>query len=173
MKEYILLVNENDEEIGSIEKMEAHEKGLLHRAFSILVFNKERELLLQRRNESKYHSPGLWTNTCCSHQRLDETLTQAAIRRLQEEMGFVCDIHEMFHFTYHVQLGELIEHEIDHVYFGEYDGEIKFNPDEVAEVKWVNMSEIEKDLKEHPEQYTFWFHVLFPKAKEAFTKKYE
>lgn len=173
MKEYITLVNENDEEIGTMEKLEVHKQGLLHRAFSILVFNQNKELLLQRRNESKYHSPGLWTNTCCSHQRMGETLHQAAKRRLQEEMGFICELEEMFHFTYHIQLGDLFEHEVDHVFFGEYDGEMVFDPDEVAEVKWMSINDIEADMKNHPDLYTYWFHVLFPKAMEAFKNKYE
>lgn len=159
--EYIITVDEQDRETGYIEKLEAHKQGVLHRAFSILVLNKQGEILLQKRNKDKYHSPGLWTNTCCSHQRVGEELTEAVTRRLMEEMGFVCELKELFHFIYKTRFDDgLTEHELDHVFIGEYDGEIAINEEEVEEYKWVPYSWLEEDMKEHPEHYTYWFKIL-------------
>jgi len=141
MVENIIAVDKFDKEIGSIEKMEAHYKGILHRAFSILVFNSNNQLLLQKRSIKKYHSPGLWTNTCCSHPRYGENLQDAIYRRLKEEMGFTCELKEVFSFVYKVELEDnLFENEYDHVFFGIYDGEIVTSKDEVDDFKWVDIN---------------------------------
>lgn len=162
MEEFVVLINEKDEQLGLMEKQQAHVAGLLHRAFSVFVFNSKGEVLLQQRALDKYHSPGLWTNTCCSHPRDGETYEQAAHRRLVEEMGFDCEIEPKFHFIYKAQLGEqLFEHELDHVFTGFYEGEIKINPDEVADYKWISMEDLIKDINENPEKYTVWFRIIF------------
>ena len=162
MTEYIIAVDESDKEIGSIEKMEAHNKVILHRAFSILVFNSSNQLLLQKRNKDKYHSPGLWTNTCCSHPRYGEELQDAIYRRLKEEMGFTCELKEVFSFVYKVEFEDnLFENEYDHVFIGRYDGEVVTNKDEVDDFKWVDISEVKADIVNNPELYTYWFKHLF------------
>lgn len=162
MEEFVVLVDESDQELGVMEKHQAHVAGVLHRAFSVFVFNSNGELLLQQRAADKYHSPLLWTNTCCSHPRKNETYLEAAHRRLQEEMGFDCDLEEKFHFIYKAQLGErLFEHELDHVFVGQYDGAISINPEEVEETKWISMEEMELDMKNNPENYTIWFRIIF------------
>jgi isopentenyl-diphosphate Delta-isomerase len=161
-EEYVVLVDEQDNEIGLMEKMEAHEKGLLHRAFSVFVFNSKKEFLLQRRALSKYHSGGLWTNTCCSHPRSGETTLDAAKRRLQEEMGFVCEIEEQFSFIYKKELdNNLTEHELDHVFFGQYEGKIDFNTDEVMDYKYVKLDDLLLDMQNNPDDYTVWFKICF------------
>jgi isopentenyl-diphosphate Delta-isomerase len=171
MIENIIVVNKFDKEIGSIEKMEAHYKGILHRAFSILIFNSKNELLLQKRNVNKYHSPGLWTNTCCSHPRYGESLQDAIYRRLKEEMGFTCDLKEIFSFVYKAELeNNLFEHEFDHVFFGLYDGEVNINKDEADDFKWMNINEIKSDIKNNPGEYTYWFKVLLDRAESEFYK---
>lgn len=171
MAEYIIAVDEFDKEIGSIEKMEAHRKGTLHRAFSILVFNSKNQLLLQKRNLEKYHSPGLWTNTCCSHPKYGENLHDAIYRRLKEEMGFTCELKEVFNFIYKVKLEDnLFENEYDHVFIGKYDGEIIVNKDEVDDFKWVDIKEVKKDMVEKPELYTYWFKYLVNKAEDKIFK---
>ena len=162
MDEYVVLVDEQDQQVGIMEKMAAHVVPRLHRAFSIFVFNSKGELLLQQRALSKYHSPGLWTNTCCSHPRNGETMEQATTRRLQEEMGMRCDMHEVFTFIYKAPVGlGLIEHEFDHVFFGESDEHPIINPDEVASWKYMSLDDISLDMKAHPEQYTEWFKISF------------
>ena len=162
MLEYIIAVDEFDKEIGSIEKMEAHNKGILHRAFSILVFNSNNQLLLQKRNKDKYHSPGLWTNTCCSHPRYGEELQDAIYRRLKEEMGFTCELKEVFSFVYKVEFEDnLFENEYDHVFIGRYDGKVVANKDEADDFKWVDISEVKADIVNNPELYTYWFKHLF------------
>lgn len=164
MKENVLLVDEKDQLIGKMEKIEAHEKGLLHRAFSVFVYNDQNELLLQKRAESKYHTPGLWTNTCCSHQRENESNIEAGKRRLQEEMGFTTDLENQFSFIYKAPFSNgLTEHEYDHILIGYYNGQPKPNPEEVADWKWMSLDEIEKDLHQHPDRYTAWFKILFEK----------
>ncbi|WP_195987884.1 isopentenyl-diphosphate Delta-isomerase [Clostridium sp. D53t1_180928_C8] len=161
MKEIIICVDKNDNEVGHIEKMDAHIKGLLHRALSIFVFNEKNELLLQKRYSGKYHSPGLWTNTCCTHPNKDENTDDAAVRRLQEEMGFSCDLKEVFSFIYYIKFdNDLIEHEFDHVYFGRYSNEISINPLEVEDYKWISLDNIKVDLKTNPDNYTFWFKYI-------------
>lgn len=160
--EEVVLVNELDEQIGIMEKMEAHEKALLHRAFSICVFNNNNELLLQQRAEEKYHSGGLWTNTCCSHPRPGEALLAAGHRRLLEEMGFDCELNPAFHFVYQAVLDKgLTEHELDHVIIGKYDGEPLPNPDEVMNYKWMSLEQIAADMKKNPSTYTEWFKICF------------
>ena len=141
--------------------MDAHIKGLLHRALSIFIFNEKNELLLQKRYSGKYHSPGLWTNTCCTHPNKDERTDDAAIRRLQEEMGFSCDLKEVFSFMYYIKFdNDLIEHEFDHVYFGRYSNEISINPLEVEDYKWISLDNTKVDLKTNPDNYTFWFKYI-------------
>lgn len=167
MPEYIITVDEQDREIGSIEKMEAHRQGVLHRAFSILVLNKKGELLLQRRALHKYHTPGLWSNTCCSHQRVGEALEEAVARRLQEELGFTCDCKEIHHFKYYVEFDNgLIEHEMDHVFIGEYDGEVIPNNEEVDEIRWVKLEDLRQEMKEKPEEFTYWFKILMEQLEQ-------
>ena len=160
--EYVILVDENDQEIGQMEKMEAHEKALLHRAFSIFLFNDKNELLLQQRAHSKYHSGGLWTNTCCSHPRAGETVLEAANRRLMEEMGIEAEMQPEFSFIYRAELdNDLTEYELDHVVLGTFNGEPVINPEEVAAWKYVSRKEIEADMKANPENYTAWFRIVF------------
>jgi len=143
-------------------KMEAHEKALLHRAFSVFTFNDKGELLLQQRAAEKYHSPLLWTNTCCSHQRNGETSLEAGKRRLQEEMGFTCELEEVFSFIYKAPFENgLTEHELDHVMIGYYNDNPIINPEEVESFKWVTLEDVKTDMEKHPETYTEWFKIIF------------
>lgn len=162
MKEEVILVNERDEPLGLMEKMEAHEKGVLHRAFSVFVFNDKNQLLLQQRALGKYHSGGLWTNTCCSHPRSGETVEQAAHRRLKEEMGFDCELTKLTDFIYRAQLDKgLVEHEFDHVFVGKWEGEPNLNADEVASFRWMDVDAVERDMAANPDQYTAWFKIIY------------
>jgi isopentenyl-diphosphate delta-isomerase len=171
--EQVILVDELDNEIGVKEKMQAHREALLHRAFSVFIFNKKGELLLQRRALNKYHSPGLWTNTCCSHPRPNEQLINAAKRRLIEEMGFVCDLNYQFNFIYKASLDQgMTEHEFDHVFFGTYEDEIKLNPEEVAEYKFISMEELQNSITKQPQLFTEWFKIVFEKVKKAYHEYY-
>ncbi|WP_194850951.1 isopentenyl-diphosphate Delta-isomerase [Nonlabens antarcticus] len=164
VEEKVILVNEKDEQIGLMEKIEAHKKALLHRAFSVFVVNDKNEIMLQQRALEKYHSPGLWTNTCCSHQREGETNIEAGKRRLMEEMGFKTDLKELFHFIYIAPFDNgLTEHEFDHVMVGSYNGEPDLNPHEVAAWKWMTAIEIKNDMERQPEIYTEWFKIIFDK----------
>lgn len=166
-EEKVILVNEKDEQIGLMAKLEAHQKALLHRAFSVFIFNDKNELMLQQRALDKYHSPGLWTNTCCSHQRDGESNIEAGKRRLQEEMGFVVDLQESISFIYKAPFDNgLTEHEYDHVLIGKYNNEPKINPNEAADWKWVPLEEVRADILHHPEMYTEWFKVIFDKFYE-------
>ena len=161
-EEYVILVNENDEAIGQMPKLEAHEKAVLHRAFSVFILNSRNELMLQQRAAHKYHSPLLWTNTCCSHQRVGETNIQAGNRRLREEMGFSTDLTDLFRFIYKAPFDNgLTEHELDHVLIGHYDGEPEVDPDEVAAWKWMPLDDVKADMRAHPEKYTVWFRIIF------------
>ena len=163
-EERVILVNEKDEQIGLMPKMEAHEKALLHRAFSVFVFNKQNELMLQQRAAHKYHSPLLWANTCCSHQRDGETNIEAGKRRLQEEMGFVTELEDTISFIYKAPFDNgLTEHEFDHVLIGNYENIPTINPDEVAAWKWMPLEYVKNDMLEHPEIYTEWFKIIFDK----------
>ena len=162
MEEQVILVNEKDEPIGLMGKMEAHEKGLLHRAFSVFVFNSKQEVLLQQRAACKYHSPNLWTNTCCSHPRAGETNQQAGERRLQEEMGLQVPLQELFSFIYKAPFDNgLTEHEYDHVLIGYSDAQPQINPEEVASWKWLSLEAIKEDILQAPERYTAWFKIIF------------
>lgn len=165
-EELVILVDENDNKIGLMPKLEAHEKGLLHRAFSVFIFNDQKELMLQQRAHHKYHTPGLWTNTCCSHQRDGETSIEAGKRRLMEEMGFDAELKETVKFTYKAPFDNgLTEHEIDHVMIGHYNDAPNINPDEVADWKWITMDALEDDIERNPEQYTPWFKIIFKKFR--------
>jgi len=158
----VQLVNPNDEPIGSMEKLEAHQKGLLHRAISVLIFNSKGEMLLQRRALKKYHSPGLWTNTCCSHQRMGETNLEAGARRLQEEMGFETPLEELFSFIYKAPFDNgLTEHELDHVLLGHHNAVPEINTEEVASWKWMDLDQVAKEIITMPDQYTVWFKIIF------------
>lgn len=158
----VILVNENDQPIGTMEKIEAHEKAVLHRAFSVFIINQKGEIMLQQRASHKYHSPLLWTNTCCSHQRVGETNLEAGKRRLQEEMGFEVPLKELFHFIYKAPFDNgLTEHELDHVMIGYYNEEPNINPEEVESWKWMGIEDIQKDMTENPEIYTVWFKIIF------------
>lgn len=171
-QEFVILVNENDEPQGLMEKMEAHEKALLHRAFSVFVFNDQNELMLQQRAQHKYHSPGLWTNTCCSHQRDGETNIEAGLRRLQEEMGFTCNLEEVFSFIYKAPFDNgLTEHELDHVMIGKYNDSPIINSEEVADYKWIKLDELKKDISENPQKYTEWFKIIFREFNKAINEK--
>lgn len=161
--EQVVLVDPYDRELGTMEKLEAHEKGVLHRAFSVCVFNKANELLLQQRAEDKYHSGSLWSNTCCSHPRPKEAVIAGASRRLVEEMGFSCSIEPVHKFIYRAELDHnLTEHELDHVFFGTYDDAPAINPEEVADWKYISLPDLAVDIKKRPEAYTAWFKLLVP-----------
>lgn len=164
VEELVILVNEKDKQIGLMPKMEAHEKAVLHRAFSVFVFNNKNELLLQQRAAHKYHSPLLWTNTCCSHQRNGENNIEAGKRRLQEEMGFVCDLEEKTSFIYKAPFDNgLTEHELDHIMVGYYNNNPKINKEEVEDFKWMTLEAVKSDIEQNPEAYTAWFKIIFEK----------
>lgn len=163
-QEQVILVNEKDEQIGLMEKIEAHEKALLHRAFSVFVFNNKNELMIQQRAHSKYHSPGLWTNTCCSHQREGESNINAGKRRLMEEMGFSTDLKDTISFIYKAPFDNgLTEHEFDHILVGYFEDEPNPNPDEVADWKWMTLEDLKTDMSKNPDIYTEWFKIIFDK----------
>ncbi len=172
-EEFVILVDETDKEIGLMEKMEAHRKGVLHRAFSICLFNSKSQMLIQRRSLGKYHSPGLWTNTCCSHPRKGETTIEAAHRRLEEEMGIAADLEKAFSFVYKTRLEhDLIEHEYDHVFIGRFDGEPSINSSEVQEWKYMDIKEILSEIKRFPELWTEWFKIIMPKIALYYSPSY-
>lgn len=168
MAEEVILVDAHDQELGLMEKMEAHRQGLLHRAFSVFVLNKKGELMVQQRAAEKYHSGGLWTNTCCSHPRAGETAEVAAHRRLQEEMGFDCPLQKVLEFTYRAELDKgMIEHEYDHLFIGSYNEEPSLNPEEAMAWKWMRIEDLSADIQDHPERYTAWFKIIW-KQFEAY-----
>jgi isopentenyl-diphosphate delta-isomerase len=161
--DYVVLVDSKDQAVGTMEKLEAHRIGALHRAFSIFIFNQEGEMLLQKRALTKYHSPGLWTNACCSHPKPDELLIDAANRRLQEELNMVAELSEVFDFTYHATFDNgLIEHEFDHVFFGQSSDTPNFNTEEVMELKWIDWPSLLKWVADEPTQFTPWFRIVLP-----------
>ncbi len=167
--ENVILVDTNDTPVGQMEKLKAHLKGELHRALSVLIFNSEGEILLQQRAFSKYHTPGLWSNTCCSHPRPGEDSLEAATRRLGEEMGFTTPLIKSFDFIYKAHFDNgLIEHEFDHVFFGTFDGEPVINPEEANDFKWVKLNNLMEDMRSVPENYTVWFRIIMEKMAERF-----
>lgn len=172
-RQQVILVNERDEPVGVMDKMEAHKKGVLHRAFSIFIFNSRGEMLLQQRALNKYHSAGLWTNACCSHPQPGEEILSAASERLKEEMGFQTSIEKEFDFIYKASVNnDLVEYEFDHVFTGEYEGVIFGNKQEVADYCYKDMSELKKSLETHPQKYTAWFQLAFPRIEQYWKEKY-
>ena len=170
MEELVVLVDEKNNQIGLMPKMEAHEKAVLHRAFSVFVFNNKGELMLQQRAASKYHSPLLWTNTCCSHQREGESNVEAGRRRLQEEMGFTTDLKEVFSFIYKAPFDNgLTEHELDFVLIGSFEDKPNINKEEVESYKWMPLKDVKKDIENNPEIYTEWFKIIFDKSFDKLT----
>lgn len=168
----VILVNEQDQPIGHCEKLEAHQRGLLHRAFSVFIFNSKGEMLLQQRAMDKYHSGGLWTNACCSHPAEGEETIDAAHRRLQEEMGFDTQVEKIFDFVYKASFENgLAEYEFDHVFAGFYEGEINFHREEVMDYCYKTMAEVEASLQLTPANFTAWFHIAFPKVKAWWEKR--
>ena len=161
----VILVDEQDSPLGTMEKIEVHEKALLHRAFSVFIFNDKKEMLLQKRAVRKYHSASLWTNACCSHPKPGEDTIAAAQKRLQEEMGFTIGLQKAFEFIYKAPFENgLTEHEFDHVLIGSYSGEISPNPDEVSDYCFMRLPEIDQSIQSHPAKYTEWFKIAFPKV---------
>ncbi len=164
--ETVILVNTADQPVGRMEKFEAHQRGLLHRAFSVFLFNERGETLLQQRAAGKYHSPLLWTNSCCSHQREGESNLEAATRRLHEELGIdpsqISELKDSFHFIYRAEFDNgLTEHELDHVILGRFDGTFPLNTEEVEAVRWISMPDLTREMDAHPEQFTAWFQIIF------------
>lgn len=173
MIEEVILVDEQDRELGTAEKMRAHEQALLHRAFSVFIFNTRGEMLLQQRALHKYHSGGLWTNTCCSHPRPKEDTAAAAGRRLKEEMGFELPLEKVFDFIYKTDFGNgLTEYEFDHVFVAEYEGPVLVNPEEVMDYAYTPVMQIAAEIQHNPDRYTAWFRIAFPGIEEWWMKKY-
>ncbi len=165
--ELVVLVNEADQQIGLMEKLEAHQKGLLHRAFSVFLFNKKGEMLLQKRANTKYHSPNLWTNAVCSHPRNGESYKNGALRRLNEELGISTEIEEKFHFIYKTDVGQnLWEHELDYVFVGIYEGIFNLNPNEVSETRYISLVDLQKEILSNPDNFTEWFKIILNKYLE-------
>ncbi len=157
----VVLVDENDQVLGTMEKLQAHQEGRLHRAFSVVIFNDEGEMLIHKRASDKYHCGGLWTNACCSHPRLDESPKEAALRRMQEEMGFTTPIEYIGQFIYKTEFENgLIENELDHVFVGRFNGEPKLNLEEVEDYKYIGADELNRDIEKHPQKYTVWFKKI-------------
>lgn len=170
----VVLVTENDEQIGTAEKLLAHQRNLLHRAFSIFIHNGNGEVLLQKRALTKYHSGGLWTNTCCSHPRPGEDLVAAGKRRLKEEMGFSTELVAKFFFVYQADLdNNLSEHELDHVLVGEFNGQLAPNPEEASEVKWITIQELITDVTENPNNYTIWLQIIIKQHTKNFIQAFQ
>ena len=174
MENEIALVNERDELIGVANKPEVHKKGLLHRAFSVFIFNSKGEMLLQQRVINKYHSGGLWSNACCSHPRPEEDILYAASRRLKEEMGFETPLEKVFDFIYKAELKNgLTEHEFDHVFTGEYDGRVTYNKKEVMDYSYKSMDELRDLLQQQSSQFTAWFQIVFPRINNWWKDHYQ
>jgi isopentenyl-diphosphate delta-isomerase len=172
-EQQVILVTPQDEAIGVMEKMEAHQKGLLHRAFSVFIFDKQGRMLLQQRAPQKYHGAHLWTNACCSHPMWNEPVEEAAHRRLQEEMGFTTPLQKIFAFTYKANVeNNLVEHEYDHVFAGEYDGQVNVNPEEVSDYAYYDLKELKLLLQEKPESFTTWFRIAFPQIEAWWKARY-
>ena len=165
-EESVILVDSNDKKLGLMPKLQAHKEGRLHRALSVFIFNPKGLVLLQKRASSKYHTGGLWSNTCCSHPRDGESASAAAHRRLKEEMGFDCELEEAFSFTYKVELGGIYEHEFDHVFVGVCEANPKPDPKEVESWEWADPKRLESEIEAHPEKYTHWMKEALVRASE-------
>lgn len=166
MKDYVVIVDENDCALGQMEKMEAHEKAVLHRAFSIFLFDESGRMLIQQRAWDKYHSAGLWTNACCSHPRPGEATLQAAERRLREELGIQTELEAVFTYLYKASMENgLTEHEYDHIFVGQYAGDFALNAEEVAQVTYVDMNTLAQEIASKPDTFTVWFKALFPQIE--------
>ena len=169
MEELVVLVSPEDKVLGLMEKQQAHINGLLHRAFSVFLFNDEKEILLQKRASKKYHSPNQWTNAVCSHPREGESYLDGALRRVNEELGITVELEEKFSFIYKADVGSgLWEHELDHVFVGTYNDTFNLNKDEVEEVRYISMETLDKELNEHPENFTEWFKIILKEYKDHF-----
>lgn len=169
MEEFVVLVNPEDEVLGLMEKQQAHINGLLHRAFSVFLFNSKGEMLLQKRASGKYHSPNQWTNAVCSHPRVDETYIDGARRRLQEELGIEAELSEKFNFIYKADVGGgLWEHELDHVFVGDYEADFHLNQEEVEEIRFISIEDLDLEIAEHPERFTAWFKIILEEYKHHF-----
>ncbi|RQO34476.1 isopentenyl-diphosphate delta-isomerase [Chryseobacterium sp. KBW03] len=169
MEEFVVLVNPEDEVMGLMEKQQAHINGLLHRAFSVFLFNNKGEMLLQKRASGKYHSPNQWTNAVCSHPRAGETYEEGAVRRLKEELGIEAELSEKFNFIYKADVGGgLWEHELDHVFVGNHEADFNLNKDEVEEVRFISIEDLDKEISEHPENFTEWFKIILEEYKHHF-----
>ena len=167
MEEQVVVVSENDEILGLMEKMNAHENGILHRAFSVFLFNNKGEMLLQKRASGKYHSPNQWTNAVCSHPKIDETYLEGAQRRLNEELGITADLTEKFSFIYKADVGQnLWEHELDHVFTGNYEGNFALNEEEVSEIRYISMQQLDEEMNANPEKFTEWFKIILKEYKD-------
>lgn len=171
-RDKVVLVDDQDAPIGQMDKLEAHQKGALHRAFSIFLFNSNGEMLLQQRAKEKYHGGGLWTNACCSHPQWDEDILESALERLEFEMGIRCDIQEAFTFSYKTAVeNDLIEHEVDHVFIGHTDIDPKPNREEVQDFKWMNINHLLKDAQQNHGNYTYWFKMALPAISDFYEKQ--
>ena len=170
-EEKVVLVDDSNNQVGLMPKMEAHLKGVLHRAFSVIIFNNNGEVMLQKRASTKYHTPSLWSNTCCSHQRENEDNISAGKRRLNEEMGFITQLYDFESFIYKVSFSNgLIEHEFDHIFVGIYNGLPNINLDEVDKWKWISIDELVNDMKDNSEKYTAWFKIIINKYSQSLKK---
>ncbi len=166
MEEHVVIVSEQDEVLGLMEKMQAHENGILHRAFSVFLFNDKCEMMLQKRASGKYHSPNQWTNAVCSHPRDGESYKDGAIRRLKEELGIETELTEKFHFIYKADVGQnLWEHELDYVFTGVFNGQVDLNTDEVSEIRYISMQDLDDEMKEAPQNFTEWFKIILAEYK--------
>lgn len=169
MEEFVVLVNPEDQVLGLMEKQQAHINGLLHRAFSVFLFNHKGEMLLQKRASGKYHSPLKWTNAVCSHPRIEETYLEGAKRRVKEELGIDVEITEKFDFIYKAYVGNgLWEHELDHVFVGNFEDEFHLNKNEVAEIRYISIEDLDKEIAENPENFTEWFKIILEEYKHHF-----
>lgn len=169
MEEFVVLVNSEDEVLGLMEKQQAHVNGLLHRAFSVFLFNNKGEMLLQKRASGKYHSPNQWTNAVCSHPRVGETYLEGAHRRVMEELGIKTELSEKFNFIYKADVGRgLWEHELDHVFIGTYEGDFNLNTNEVGEVRYISIDNLDKEISENPGNFTEWFKIILEEYKHHF-----
>lgn len=172
-KRQVLLVDENDNPTGLMEKLKVHRLGLLHRSFSVFVFNDSGDLLLQKRAKNKYHSAGLWSNACCSHPENKKNIAQEAQKRLEKEMGIKnCNLQEIFSVVYEAKVGDLIEHEFDHVFIGSFNGPVKPNKKEAEAFKWASIDNLKKDIVQNPQNYTEWFKIILNQVLDFYRSNY-